>query len=138
MDLRIFCVAFRMLTVTYGEAYKAIRNEKNSQAAVGKRWEGLLNHNIPPDLWRDVAVACFRLATGHDYLPKHLHRIGVFDTPICPLCRQDEMDAEHLEECSALADARESAKDLNQYSRAAMLYWVARGLVAAKLETGVG
>lgn len=35
------------------------------------------------------------------------------------------MDVEHLERwCSALADARESAKDPDRYSRAAMLYWL--------------
>ncbi|VDO11646.1 unnamed protein product [Rodentolepis nana] len=35
---------------------------------------------------RIEAVAEFRLRTGHDCLAKHLHRLGVYTQPTCPLC----------------------------------------------------
>ncbi|KAJ4438444.1 hypothetical protein ANN_14389 [Periplaneta americana] len=44
-----------------------------------KKWNSL-NHNpqLIPDLPRKSSVAAFRLATGHDCLAKHLHRIGIY------------------------------------------------------------
>ncbi|KAJ4451483.1 hypothetical protein ANN_02946 [Periplaneta americana] len=53
----------------------------------GKKWN-FLHHNpqLIPDLPRKSSVAAFRLATGHDCLAKHLHRIGIYQSPNCPLC----------------------------------------------------
>ncbi|KAJ4432296.1 hypothetical protein ANN_20914 [Periplaneta americana] len=64
----------------------------------GKKWISL-HHNpqLIPDLPRKSSVAAFRLATGHDCLAKHLHRIGIYQVPNCPLCNSNqEMDSEHL------------------------------------------
>ncbi|KAJ4449055.1 hypothetical protein ANN_00450, partial [Periplaneta americana] len=57
-----------------------------------------------PDLPRKSSVAAFRLATGHDCLAKHLHRIGIYQSPNYPLCNSNqEMDSEHLKICASLA-----------------------------------
>ena len=64
----------------------------------GKEWKAGLR-NIP-DSPRSVAVAEFRLATGHDCLPHHLHRIGIASSPMRTLCDQQEvMDKKHLMCC---------------------------------------
>ncbi|KAJ4434744.1 hypothetical protein ANN_23313 [Periplaneta americana] len=71
----------------------------------GKKWNSL-HHNpqLIPDLPRKSSVAAFRLATGHDCLAKHLHRIGIYQSPICPLCDSDqEMDSQHLKICASVA-----------------------------------
>uniref|UniRef100_T1I828 Uncharacterized protein n=1 Tax=Rhodnius prolixus TaxID=13249 RepID=T1I828_RHOPR len=62
--------------------------EEQRGKAQGKQWEVLENikGRLPTDLPRSTAVACFRLLTGHDYLQKHLHRIGIKDNSICVLC----------------------------------------------------
>ncbi|VDO03112.1 unnamed protein product [Rodentolepis nana] len=39
-----------------------------------------------PDWPRIEAVAEFRLRTGHNCLAKHLHRLGLYTQPTCPLC----------------------------------------------------
>ncbi|KAJ4442056.1 hypothetical protein ANN_11922 [Periplaneta americana] len=64
----------------------------------GKKWNSL-HHNpqLIPDLPRKSSVPAFRLATGHDCLTKHLHRIGIYQSLNCPLCNSNqEMDSEHL------------------------------------------
>ncbi|KAJ4439584.1 hypothetical protein ANN_07711 [Periplaneta americana] len=67
-----------------------------------KKWNSL-HHNpqLIPDLPRKSS---FRLATGHDCLAKHLHRIGIYQSPICPLCNSNqEMDSEHVKICASVA-----------------------------------
>ncbi|GBN99572.1 hypothetical protein AVEN_166006-1 [Araneus ventricosus] len=52
---------------------------------------------------RRDAVATFRLTTGHDCLAAHLHRLGIFTEPFCPLCDSGEvMERDHLLRCGAL------------------------------------
>ncbi|KAJ4452131.1 hypothetical protein ANN_03649, partial [Periplaneta americana] len=85
----------------------------------GKKWNSL-HHNpqLIPDLPRKSSVATFRLATGHDCLAKHLHRIGIYQSPNCPLCNSNqEMDSEHLKICASVADHD------NIFEK----YWSARG-----------
>ncbi|KAJ4435641.1 hypothetical protein ANN_18257, partial [Periplaneta americana] len=85
----------------------------------GKKWNSL-HHNpqLIPDLSRKSSVAAFRLATGHDCLAKHLHRIGIYQSPNCPLCNSNqEMDSEHLKICASVADHG------NIFEK----YWSARG-----------
>ncbi|GFW79392.1 transposable element Tcb2 transposase [Trichonephila clavipes] len=41
-------------------------------------------------------VACFRVITGHDYLQAHLFKIGLADSPLCPLFKSVPMTVEHL------------------------------------------
>jgi hypothetical protein len=56
--------------------------------------------NLP----RSVFTANFKIAIGHDFLQKHLCRIGVVDSPICVLCpSQTVMDFTHLTSCPALS-----------------------------------
>ena len=72
-----------------------------------------------PDSPRCAALAEFRLTTGHDCLPHHLHRFGITPSPICPLCDLPVvLDKNHLLHCPALL-----TKTL--ISR----YWEARGKI---------
>ncbi|KAJ4433864.1 hypothetical protein ANN_16177 [Periplaneta americana] len=68
------------------------------------KWkESFKDPKLIPDLPRKSAVAMFRLITGHDCLSKHLHRIGVLNSPKCLLCtREDDMEMEHLANCETL------------------------------------
>jgi len=70
-------------------------------AAQVKKWKVLLdkNNKIPSSLPRAVGVACSRMTTGHDYLQKHLCRIGEKDSACCPLCHHGDMDCDHLKNC---------------------------------------
>ncbi|KAJ4438983.1 hypothetical protein ANN_14937 [Periplaneta americana] len=93
--------------------------EKQEQLIVNN---SLLVHlgliKLIPDLPRKSSVAAFRLATGHDCLAKHLHRIGIYQSPNCPLCNSNqEMDSEHLKICASVADHD------NIFEK----YWSARG-----------
>ncbi|KAJ4446278.1 hypothetical protein ANN_12973 [Periplaneta americana] len=85
----------------------------------GKKWNSLhQNPQLIPDLPRKSSVAAFRLATGHDFLAKHLHRIEIYQSPNCPLCNSNqEMDSEHLKICASLAGHD------NIFEK----YWSARG-----------
>ena len=85
----------------------------------GKKWNSLhQNPQLIPDLPRKSSVAAFRLATGHDCLAKHLHRIGIYQSPNCPLCNSNqEMDSEHLKICASVAGHD------NIFEK----YWSARG-----------
>ena len=86
-------------------------------STIHKNWiQGI--HDIP-DNPRYMAVAAFRLLTGHDCLAKHLYRFGIFRSPSCVLCRESaEMDGDHLLKCAAL-----SGRDV--YAR----YWTCRRLM---------
>ncbi|KAJ4443755.1 hypothetical protein ANN_05533 [Periplaneta americana] len=85
----------------------------------GKKWNSLQkNPQLIPDLPRKSSVAAFRLATGHDCLAKHLHRIGIYQSPNCPLCNSNqEMDSEHLKIRASVASHD------NIFEK----YWSARG-----------
>ncbi|KAJ4434141.1 hypothetical protein ANN_16461 [Periplaneta americana] len=96
----------------------------------GKKWNSLhQNPQLIPDLPRKSSVAAFRLATGHDCLAKHLHRIGIYQSPNCPLCNSNqEMDSEHLKICASVAGHD------NIFEK----YWSARGqMTLFKLEDEV-
>ncbi|KAJ4436590.1 hypothetical protein ANN_16623 [Periplaneta americana] len=85
----------------------------------GKKWNSL-HHNpqLIPDLPRKSSVAAFRLATGHDCLAKHLHRIGIYQSPNCPLCNSNqEIDSEHFKICASVAG----------HDSVFEQYWSARG-----------
>ncbi|KAJ4449775.1 hypothetical protein ANN_01179 [Periplaneta americana] len=85
----------------------------------GKKWNSLhQNPQLIPDLPRKSSVAAFRLVTGHDCLAKHLHRIGIYQSPNCPLCNSNqEMDSEHFKICASVAGHD------NIFEK----YWSARG-----------
>ncbi|GFW78018.1 hypothetical protein TNCV_134881 [Trichonephila clavipes] len=70
--------------------------------AVGKSWSCLLNGQRRAQvsaLPRVKGVACFRIITGHDYLQAHLFKIGLADSPLCPLCKSVPKTGEHLSDC---------------------------------------
>ncbi|VDO02337.1 unnamed protein product [Rodentolepis nana] len=78
---------------------------------------------------RIEVVASFGLRTGHDCLTKHLHKLGVYTQPTCPLCNlQEEVRKTHLIRCPALKttedppDSVSSSKDKQESQR----YWEAR------------
>ncbi|KAJ4434467.1 hypothetical protein ANN_23029 [Periplaneta americana] len=59
-----------------------------------------------------------RRPDGHDCLAKHLHRIGIYQSPNCPLCNSNqELDSEHLKICASVAGHD------NIFEK----YWSARG-----------
>ncbi|GFU69932.1 hypothetical protein TNCV_3348571 [Trichonephila clavipes] len=75
--------------------------------AVGKSWPCLLDGQrraqLSAALSREEGGGCFRVITGHDYLQAHLFKIGLTDSPLCPLCKSVPMTGEHLSDCHALA-----------------------------------
>ena len=109
-------------------------------AAAGKRWETTTGSNaIPSGLPRDVAVATFRMATGHDYLQSHLHRTGLVDSPICPLCNEAEGTADHLSNCRALENDDDDDEDsLDTLQQRSKRYWATRRQMTEMSRTGVG
>ena len=78
------------------EHHKSITNRTQSST-----WKDKLI--TVPDWPRRESVAKFRMSTGHDCLAGHLHRFGIYESPLCNLCNQNHiMDAEHLMNCPAL------------------------------------
>ncbi|KAJ4431135.1 hypothetical protein ANN_19730 [Periplaneta americana] len=90
----------------------------------GKKWNSLhQNPQLIPDLPRKSSVAAFRLATGHACLAKHLHRIGIYLSPNCPLCNSNqEMDSEHLKICASVASHGFLPEDFEPYQLILSLY----------------
>jgi hypothetical protein len=70
-------------------------------------------------------VARFRLKTGHDCLAAHLHKIKVYSSDECTLCRIQgiSMNADHLLNWRKLDSSAQTAGDI------AKLYWDARFLM---------
>uniref|UniRef100_A0A8D8T8G2 Reverse transcriptase zinc-binding domain-containing protein n=1 Tax=Cacopsylla melanoneura TaxID=428564 RepID=A0A8D8T8G2_9HEMI len=99
----------------YREKYKTWLNEVSK----GEKWQTIVvNPNIIPNLPRKAAVTHFRLLTGHDCLAEHLHRIGVKNSPNCPLCPLNTpMNSSHLASCPALRSTNNIVEK----------YWDARG-----------
>lgn len=104
--------------------YHKIVTDHHLQISQHKRWESVSTQNIP-GYPRKNAVAIFRLFTGHDCLAKHLHRIGIFSSPLCPLCDlQEEMDRDHLQHCPATINLTALSEK----------YWRARELMISLSE----
>ncbi|XP_071043823.1 uncharacterized protein [Parasteatoda tepidariorum] len=83
-----------------------------------KSWVNILDRDIS-DRPREKTAVEFRLTVGHDCLAHHLHRIGIFTSPNCPLCRKFELiDRKHLMGCSAVRGDSEVKR-----------YWSARLLL---------
>ncbi|XP_073990934.1 uncharacterized protein [Rhodnius prolixus] len=121
-----FSAVKKVVKSSYNEEIKRTQQHQ----AEGKRWRTLLENPVSVTAARKEAVACFRMTTGHDYLQKHLHRIGVVDSPMCPLCLQEEeMDSQHLPVCHALIDVANDSTNINIHDNKAImtkLYWAAR------------
>lgn len=105
--------------------FKKIVVKYYSEESKNKRWDLPNLHTIIPEYPRKTAVATFRLITGHDCLAKHLNRIGIYPSPLCPLCDlQEEMDQDHLQICPATASVPSTIEK----------YWRARGLMTSLSE----
>ncbi|XP_066908196.1 uncharacterized protein [Halyomorpha halys] len=101
--------------------------EKSRGECGGKNWAALLDPKrcLPLTLLRVVSMACFRLATGHDYLRHHLKRI-VTESSDCVLCGVGEMTGDHIFACAAMADLITD----RSYIGRAKLYWAVRNKMA--------
>ncbi|XP_066906819.1 uncharacterized protein [Halyomorpha halys] len=102
-----------LLPITMDMAKEMVRSatpetaeERSREECGGKNWAALLDPKSRPPLTlpRAVSVACFRLATGHDYLRHHLKRIGVTESSNCVLCGVGEVTSDIIFACAATAD----------------------------------
>jgi hypothetical protein len=86
-----------------------------------KSWGKIVeNRNIDPDFPRRDEVATFRLITGHDCLAAHLHRLSLYPSPTCVLCKEENsvMNQDHFLKCTVL--------NTENIPSIAKLYWDAR------------
>jgi hypothetical protein len=70
-----------------------------------KSWDKVFkNRNIIPNFLRGDAVATFWLITGHGYLGAHLHRLSIYPSRVCALCREDDsiMNKDYPSKCTIL------------------------------------
>jgi hypothetical protein len=49
-------------------------------------------------------MAQFRQETGHDFLAKHLHKLGIADSSGCTLCATEQHTKGHLLRCPEFRD----------------------------------
>ncbi|GFX75611.1 uncharacterized protein LOC103524116 [Trichonephila clavipes] len=110
--------------------------------AVGKPWSCILDDQRCAQLSalsRVEGVACFRIITGHDYLQAHRFKIGLADSPLCPLCNSMPMTGEHLSYCPALLHvlSQDNCGVLLPARAISALYWIARRLMSERTLAGV-
>ncbi|GFU95502.1 hypothetical protein TNCV_2729561 [Trichonephila clavipes] len=84
-------------------------------------------------------MACFRVITRHDYLQAHLLKIGLADSPLCPLCNFGPMTGEHLSYCPALLHvlSQDNCGALLTVRAKSILYSTARRFMSEKALAGV-
>ncbi|GFV10488.1 hypothetical protein TNCV_1951371 [Trichonephila clavipes] len=84
-------------------------------------------------------VACFRIITGHDYLQTHLLKIGLADSPLCPLCNSVPITREHLSAWPVLLHvlSQDNCGVLLPARATSALYWTARRLMFERTLAGV-
>ncbi|GFV54159.1 gag-Pol polyprotein [Trichonephila clavipes] len=109
---------------------------------VGKSWSCLLDGQRRAQLSalpRVEGVAYFRIVTGHDYLQVHLFKIGLADSPLCPLCKSMPMTGEHLSDCPSLLHvlSQDNCGILLPARATSALYWTARRLMSERMLVGV-
>ncbi|GFW90885.1 ATP-dependent RNA helicase A protein [Trichonephila clavipes] len=109
--------------------------------AVGKSCSCLLDgqrHAQLSALPRVEGVACFRIITRHDYLQAHLFKIGLSDSPLCPLCKSVPMTGEHLSDCPTLLHVllQDNCGVLLPDIATSALYWTARRLMSKRTLAG--
>ncbi|GIX91459.1 hypothetical protein CDAR_201041 [Caerostris darwini] len=80
-------------------------------------------NRIPLDLPRRIDVAFFRMLMGHDYLQRHLNKIGVTASTLCLLFGDDSMNGLHLLICFKLKVVY--TEDASHFSLS-HLYWIER------------
>jgi hypothetical protein len=104
--------------------------DAHNQQAKGKAWDTLLENKILPTyLPISVFAANFRL-TGHDYLQRHLNRIGIRDSPTWPLGDDaEEMHLGHIQKCQSLTDNTDKANNRDKW-------WNIKIILDCKEENG--
>lgn len=102
-------------------------DQRQLEASNGKSWQGISTSSIK-SYDKKAFTANFRRLTGHDLLYKHLHRIGVKNSPTCPLCQQEDQTSQHILCCPALEFLRDEAEEakLNDEELFSLLYWHVR------------
>ncbi|GFT01633.1 hypothetical protein TNCV_4204761 [Trichonephila clavipes] len=98
-------MAFRAISATPGQNIVIFIDSQATSLVVGKSGSRLLDGQRRTELYVLLMVeglACFRVITGHDYLQTHLFKIGLADSPLCPLCKFMPMTGEHLSDCPTL------------------------------------
>lgn len=93
--------------------------------AVNKPWSDV---KTIKSTTRKIYVANFRKKTGHDLLYKHLHRIGVKSSPLCPLCSESDQTSEHIVNCKTLSVMKNDLirRNLDDEELFSEMYWHVR------------
>jgi hypothetical protein len=61
------------------------------------------NKNIIPDFPKGDAVATFQLITSHDFSAAHLHKLLIYPSPMCVLCKENFIiNQDYLPNCRVL------------------------------------
>ncbi|KAJ4451526.1 hypothetical protein ANN_02990 [Periplaneta americana] len=85
-------IKYMIIFVQREDDKKMQRTEMNGDISTHK---GQIKEEQADDILtnpRRIAVGHFRMVTDHYCLAYHLHRIGILDSPLCPLCnRQEDM-----------------------------------------------
>ena len=93
-------LSYHLLKLYTRQLFNKLQKEDIGQEIKEKHWKKEIVQ--VPDWPRKSSVAVFRLTVQHDCLVKHLHRIGLRDSPFCMLCGlQEDMDRNHLQRCAA-------------------------------------
>lgn len=76
---------------------------KTPSDLTGNVWENIqYNRRSSSIRPRTEAVGNFRLTTGHDRLPEHLYKLGIFPTDECHVCSASVMNSVHFLVCPDL------------------------------------
>ncbi|GFV71328.1 putative gag-pol polyprotein [Trichonephila clavipes] len=110
--------------------------------AVGKSWSRLFigqRRTQLSALPSVEGVACFRIITGHDYLQAHMFKIGLVDSPLCPLCKSEPMSGEHRSDCPALLHvlSKDNCGVILSARATSVLYWTTRRLMSERAFAGL-
>jgi hypothetical protein len=100
----------------------------------GKQWANIhLDWPLNSEMPRKEAVARFRLKTRHECLATHLHKIKVYSSEECTLCRIQgtSMNADHLLNCRIVQHKQlvtpQNCTGMQDSSWANVLKWKATG-----------
>lgn len=99
----------------------------NIEMSEGKTWS-MINPKIVKSNVRQIYVANFRKITGHDLLYKHLNRMKLVPSPLCPFCRNEEQTSEHILHCTGLKTEIENIKQTcpDEEELFSKVYWYVR------------
>ncbi|PSN54209.1 hypothetical protein C0J52_03564 [Blattella germanica] len=98
---KINCLSYKSVQLYTKLKINSHIAEQNKIQCETKIWKTLLKPNTIPNSPRSIAVASFRLETGHDCLAAHLYKIKLLDSPHCIVCNNINtiMNKDHLMFC---------------------------------------